>query len=124
VRDDGITDVDVRSVARFDKVPTGQACSYAPSFGYQNTHNNYRARLSFLTSGAVELHVEKEVADTVTQPAPALPLATGVPAGTDWTARARTPGRCTPCTASDTAPGAGRSRRLPGVVGGCRSGPI
>jgi cell wall-associated NlpC family hydrolase len=92
VRDDGITDVDVRSVARFDKVPTGQACSYALSFGYQNTHNNYRARLSFLTSGAVELRVEKEVADTVTQLAPALPLATGVPAGTDWTIRVRREG--------------------------------
>jgi cell wall-associated NlpC family hydrolase len=92
VRDDGITDVDVRSVARFDKVPTGQACSYALSFGYQNTRNNYRARLSFLTSGAVELRVEKEVADAVTQLASALTLATGVPAGTDWTIRVRREG--------------------------------
>ncbi|WP_055586492.1 NlpC/P60 family protein [Streptacidiphilus griseoplanus] len=92
LRDDGITDVDVRSVARFDKVPTGQACSYALSFGYQDTHNNYRARLSFLTTGAVELRVEKEVADTVTQLAPAQTLATGVPAGTDWTIRVRREG--------------------------------
>ncbi|MFJ3101421.1 NlpC/P60 family protein [Streptomyces sp. NPDC086835] len=92
VRDDGITDVDVRSVARFDKVPTGQACSYALSFGYQSTHDNYRARLSFLTSGAVELRVEKEVADNVTQLASALTLATGVPAGTDWTIRVRREG--------------------------------
>ncbi|GGU60830.1 NlpC/P60 family protein [Streptomyces lavendofoliae] len=89
LRDDEITDVDVRSVARFDKVPTGQACSYALSFGYQDTHNSYRARLSFLTSGAVELRVEKEVADTVTQLTTALTLATGVPAGTDWTIRVR-----------------------------------
>lgn len=87
LRDDEITDVDVRAVARFDKVPTGQACSYALSFGYQDTHNNYRARLSFLTSGAVELRVEKEVADTVTQLAAAATLATAVPAGTDWTIR-------------------------------------
>lgn len=47
LRDGEITDVDVRSVASFDKVPTGEACSYALSFGYQDTHNNYRARLSF-----------------------------------------------------------------------------
>ncbi|MEV0490000.1 NlpC/P60 family protein [Streptomyces atratus] len=92
LRDNEITDVDVRSVARFDKVPTGQACSYALSFGYQDTHNNYRARLSFLTSGAVELRVEKEVADTVTQLTAVVTLATGVPAGTDWTIRVRREG--------------------------------
>ncbi|MFD3534047.1 NlpC/P60 family protein [Streptomyces sp. NPDC058664] len=92
VRDGEITDVDVRAVARFDKVPTGQACSYALSFGYQDSHNNYRARLSFTTTGAVELRVEKEVADAVTQLAPAVPLATGVAAGTDWTVRVRREG--------------------------------
>ncbi|MFD9359499.1 NlpC/P60 family protein [Streptomyces sp. NPDC060031] len=92
LRDDEITDVDVRAVARFDKVPTGQACSYALSFGYQDTHNNYRARLSFLTSGAVELRVEKEVADTVTQLTTATTLATAVPAGTNWTIRVRREG--------------------------------
>ncbi|MFD9795384.1 NlpC/P60 family protein [Streptomyces sp. NPDC059070] len=94
LRDGEITDFDVRSVARFDKVPTGQACSYALSFGYQDTSNNYRARLSFLTTGAVELRVEKEVADKV-DPLPgttALTLATGVPAGTDWTIRVRREG--------------------------------
>lgn len=92
LRDDEITDVDVRSTARFDKVPTGQACSYALSFGYQDTHNNYRARLSFLTSGTVELRLEKEVADTVTQLTTAAILATGVPAGADWTIRVRREG--------------------------------
>ncbi|MCB5169230.1 C40 family peptidase [Streptomyces bambusae] len=89
IRDGEITDVDVRSVAKFDKVPTGQACSYALSFGYQDTHNNYRARLSFLTSGAVELRVEKEVDDVVTQLVPTVALATGVAAGTNWTIRVR-----------------------------------
>ncbi|MGI5197830.1 NlpC/P60 family protein [Streptomyces sp. CA-288835] len=92
LRDGEITDVDVRSVARFDKVPTGEACSYALSFGYQNTHNSYRARLSFVTSGAVQLRVEKEVDDTVTQLAPSQTLATDVPAGTDWTIRVRREG--------------------------------
>ncbi|MFV0134224.1 NlpC/P60 family protein [Streptomyces sp. HMX87] len=92
VRDDEITDVDVRSVARFDKVPTGDACSYALSFGYQNTHNNYRARLSFTVSGSVQFRVEKEVDDAVTQLATAVTLATDVPAGTDWTIRVRREG--------------------------------
>ncbi|MET8954098.1 NlpC/P60 family protein [Streptomyces sp. NPDC004533] len=92
LRDADITDVDVRCVGRFDKVPTGQACSFALSFGYQDPHNNYRARLSFLTTGAVELRVEKEVSDAVTQLTSALTLATGVPAGTDWTIRVRREG--------------------------------
>lgn len=94
LRDGEITDFDVRSVARFDKVPTGQACSYALSFGYQDTSNNYRARLSFLTTGAVELRVEKEVADKVDllPNSTALTLATGVAAGTDWTIRVRREG--------------------------------
>ncbi|MGV9891785.1 NlpC/P60 family protein [Streptomyces sp. NPDC003395] len=92
VRDDEITDVDVRCVGRFDKVPAGQACSFALSFGYQDTHNNYRARLSFLTTGAVELRVEKEVADTVTQLGTAVTLATGIAAGTDFTIRVRREG--------------------------------
>ncbi|GAA2576023.1 MULTISPECIES: NlpC/P60 family protein [Streptomyces] len=109
LRDDGITDVDVRSVARFDKVPAGDACSYALSFGYQNTHNNYRARLSFTTSGAVQLRVEKEVDDTVTQLAPAVALAEGVPAGTDWAIRVRREGtrvRAKAWSATGTEPSA------------------
>ncbi|HZF89051.1 NlpC/P60 family protein [Streptomyces sp.] len=92
LRDADITDVDVRCVGRFDKVPTGQACSFALSFGYQNPHDHYRARLSFLTTGAVELRVEKEVADTVTVLAPAVTVATSVAAGTDFTLRVRREG--------------------------------
>ncbi|MEU6885341.1 hypothetical protein ABZ918_09070 [Streptomyces viridosporus] len=92
LRDGEITDVGVCSVARFDKVPTGEACSYALSFGYQDTHNNYRARLSFLTTGAVQLRVEEEVADTVTRLTPVLTLATRVSAHTDWTIRVRREG--------------------------------
>ncbi|MET7731975.1 NlpC/P60 family protein [Streptomyces sp. NPDC005402] len=90
--DDEITDVDVRCTARFDKVPTGQACSFALSFGYVSTQNHYRARLSFLTSGAVEMRLEKEVDNAVTPLATALTLATGVRAGVDWTIRVRREG--------------------------------
>ncbi|MEG3629326.1 NlpC/P60 family protein [Streptomyces poriticola] len=107
VRDGEITDVDVRSVARFDKVPTGDACSYGLSFGYQNTHNNYRARLSFTTSGSVQFRVEKEVDDKVTQLDTAVTLADDVPAGTDWTIRVRREGtriRAKAWRSADTEP--------------------
>ncbi|MFE9172648.1 NlpC/P60 family protein [Streptomyces kebangsaanensis] len=92
LRDDEITDVDVRSEARFDKVPAGDACSYGLTFGYQDSHNNYRARLSFTTSGAVQFRIEKEVGDTVTQLASALTLTTSNPANTKWTIRVRREG--------------------------------
>ncbi|WP_256104476.1 NlpC/P60 family protein [Streptomyces sp. ODS05-4] len=94
LEDDEIGDVDVRATGRFDKVPTGQACSFALSFGYQGVpaRDSYRARLSFLTTGAVELRVEKEYAGEVTQLAGVTPLATAVPAGADWTIRVRRQG--------------------------------
>ncbi|MFJ4206122.1 NlpC/P60 family protein [Streptomyces sviceus] len=92
LRDDEITDVDVRCTARFDKVPTGQACSFALTFGYGSTQNHYRARLSFLTSGAVEMRLEKEVNNIASSPATAVTLATGVAPGTDWTIRVRREG--------------------------------
>ncbi|MFG2732385.1 NlpC/P60 family protein [Streptomyces canus] len=92
LRDDEITDVDVRGTARFDKVPTGQACSFALTFGYVSTRNHYRARLSFLTSGAVEMRLEKEVDNDVTALGAAVTLAAGVRAGADWTIRVRREG--------------------------------
>ncbi|MFE9920156.1 NlpC/P60 family protein [Streptomyces sp. NPDC005774] len=139
VRDDAVTDVDVQSVARFDKVPTGEACSYALSFGYLDPRNNYRARLSFVTSGAVQLRVEKEVEDAVTQLTPALTLATTVPAGTDWTIRVRREGsrirvKAWPSTISqpsgwevdvnDSALGAGRVGLRALANQGCTSLPM
>ncbi|MFJ6941004.1 NlpC/P60 family protein [Streptomyces sp. NPDC101132] len=84
LKDDGITDVDVTAVGSLDRVPTGDACSYALLFGYVSADNHLRARLSFLTTGAVELRVEKVTGGTSAALAPALTLATGVPAGTAW----------------------------------------
>ncbi|MGW4230599.1 NlpC/P60 family protein [Streptomyces sp. NPDC004980] len=89
LRDGEIRDVDVRCTASFAKSPTGEASSFALSFGYQDTHNNYRARLSFLTSGAVQFRLEKEVADTVTQLGTALTPAASTTPGTQWTIRVR-----------------------------------
>ncbi|WP_330320622.1 hypothetical protein OG927_21090 [Streptomyces clavifer] len=38
----------MRCTASFGRTPTGEACSFALSFGYQDTHNNYRARRQVL----------------------------------------------------------------------------
>ncbi|MFD4034146.1 NlpC/P60 family protein [Streptomyces sp. NPDC058637] len=92
LRDGEIRDADVRCTACFAKSPTGEASSFALSFGYQDTHNNYRARLSFLTSGAVQFRLEKEVADTVTQLGTALTPAVSTAPGAQWTIRVRREG--------------------------------
>lgn len=92
LRDDDIADVDVRSEAHFDAVPVGAALSYALSFGYQDTKNHYRARLSFAAQGAVELRLEKEEKDTVTLLCPAVTLASSGAATASWTIRVRREG--------------------------------
>ncbi|MGW6532789.1 hypothetical protein [Streptomyces venezuelae] len=92
VTDDGISDVDVTCEASFDKVPVGNACSFALLFGYRGGSAHYRARLSFTTRGEVDLRVEK-VADARTVVlAEAGPLATGVRAGDVWKIRVRRTG--------------------------------
>ncbi|MFJ3922289.1 NlpC/P60 family protein [Streptomyces sp. NPDC090022] len=87
LKDDGITDVDVEAVAGFDKVPTGDACSFALVFGYTSPDSHHRVRLSFLTTGAVELRLEKVAGGNATALAAPLTLATGVPARTAWGVR-------------------------------------
>lgn len=92
IRDDEISDVDVRATARFDKAPAGAAYSYALSFGYQDSDNSYRARLYFTTQGTLELRLEKEVANTVTNLVVAVPIAGATPSAYAWTIRIRREG--------------------------------
>ncbi|MHB9856653.1 hypothetical protein [Streptomyces sp. YIM S03343] len=98
LRDEEITDVDVRCTARFDKVPAGNACSFALVFAYRSngaeSSTHYRARLSFTTQGEVQLRAEKLIGANASTPAGVTPisLATGVPANTDWTIRVRREG--------------------------------
>ncbi|MFE3581115.1 NlpC/P60 family protein [Streptomyces vinaceus] len=87
LKDDEITDVEIEAVASFDKVPTGDACSYAVLFGYTSADDHLRARLSFLTTGAVELRVDRVSGGSAVSITPALTLAQGVPAGTPWAIR-------------------------------------
>ncbi|MER7764676.1 NlpC/P60 family protein [Streptomyces sp. NPDC097619] len=98
LRDEEVTDVDVRCTARFDRIPTGNAVSFALVFAYRSngaeSSTHLRARLSFTTQGEVQLRAEKLVGATATTPAglTAVSLATGVPAGADWTVRVRKEG--------------------------------
>ncbi|UQI46000.1 C40 family peptidase [Streptomyces sp. HU2014] len=90
--DDGISDADVTCEAAFDKVPTGNACSFALLFGYRGGGTHYRARLSFTTKGEVDLRVEKVTDGRTAVLAEAGPLAAGVRAGDAWRVRVRRKG--------------------------------
>ncbi|MGW0366347.1 hypothetical protein [Streptomyces sp. NPDC002990] len=94
--DAAVADVDFHIRAGFDKVPSGEACSYAAVFGFDTVDNHYRARLSFTTQGAVDLRLESVKAGTthqlLTTPDRVLRLATDVAAGTEWTVRVRRSG--------------------------------
>lgn len=92
LRDDEIADVDVRSEAHFSTEPAGAALSYSLSFGYQDTKNHYRARLSFSPQGSVELRLEKEEQDIVTLLSPAVTLTSSGAATSSWTIRVRREG--------------------------------
>ncbi|MFJ6574015.1 NlpC/P60 family protein, partial [Streptomyces sp. NPDC091292] len=91
LRDDMITDADIRADASFDRAPAGAALSFAVSFGYQDTKNHCRARLVLNPGGTTELRIEREQADTTTllTPAAALPNSSGT---ASWSIRVQRTG--------------------------------
>ncbi|MFI1682999.1 NlpC/P60 family protein [Streptomyces sp. NPDC020607] len=103
--DDQISDVDVTCEASFDKVPVGNACSFALLFGYRGGSAHYRARLSFTTKGEVDLRVEKVADGRTVVLAEAGPLATDVRAGAVWKVRVRRTGAKAQVTAWPAAGG-------------------
>ncbi|MFJ7270745.1 NlpC/P60 family protein [Streptomyces sp. NPDC099050] len=96
LRDEEITDFDAQFTAQFDRVPAGNACSFALVFAYRgngtDAATHFRARLSFTTGNEVQLRVEKVVGATDTLLKGPFPIATGVPAETDFTIRVRREG--------------------------------
>ncbi|MFE9253760.1 C40 family peptidase [Streptomyces sp. NPDC006879] len=64
--DDDVADVDVSAAFTIDRMPEGDAISVGLTCAYDDADNNYRARISFLTTGEVKLTLEKEVQGTTT----------------------------------------------------------
>ncbi|WP_244302080.1 hypothetical protein [Streptomyces viridosporus] len=89
---DNITDLDARLSWSLDKMPTGNAVSLALSFAYTSSTSQYRARLSVLTSGAVQLVLECQTDSGTTTPGAAVQLGTGYAVGDVWHIRAQRTG--------------------------------
>lgn len=116
---------DVEAVTRFtmDEIPVGNAASFGLVIGYADPNNNYRARLSILTSGTVQLTLEKEVAGVTTVLGALTTVGTGWVANQYWLIRIQRIGTQIRCrawldgttepttwlhTATDSSLGAGR----------------
>lgn len=96
---DDMTDVDARMSWSLTVMPSGNASSLALSFGYQGVNNQYRARLTVLTSAEVRLILEKEVAGSTTTLGALTTVGTGYVVGDVWNIRAQRAGTILRCKA-------------------------
>ncbi|MHC3450752.1 hypothetical protein [Streptomyces prasinus] len=96
---DDISDLDARLSWSLDKMPAGNASSLALSFAYTSVNNQYRARLSVLTSGTVQLILERESGGTTTTIGALTTVGTGYVAGDIWHIRVQRQGTTLRCRA-------------------------
>ncbi|MET8113824.1 hypothetical protein [Streptomyces prasinus] len=89
---DNITDLDARLSWSLDKMPTGNAVSLGLSFAYTSSTSQYRARMSVLTSGAVQLVLECQTDSGTTTPGAAVQIDTGYTVGDIWHIRVQRQG--------------------------------
>jgi hypothetical protein len=96
---DNITDLDARLSWSLDVMPTGNASSLALSFAYTSATSQYRARLSVLTTGVVQLALELQTSSGTTTLGAAVQVATGYTLGDVWHIRAQRVGTTLRCRA-------------------------
>ncbi|MFD9150575.1 hypothetical protein [Streptomyces diastaticus] len=96
---DDITDLDARLSWSLDKMPTGNASSLGLTFAYTSATSQYRARLSVLTSGTVQLILERESGGSTTSIGALTTVGTGYTLGDIWHIRAQRAGTTLRCRA-------------------------
>lgn len=89
---DDITDLDARLSWSLDVMPVGAASSLALSFGYTSSTSQYRARLSVLTSGTVQLVLERESGGSTATIGALTTVGTGYVVGDVWHIRVQRQG--------------------------------
>lgn len=94
-----VTDLDARLSWSLDKMPAGNASSLGLSFAYTSTNSQYRARLSVLTSGSVQLILERESGGSTTTIGALTTVGTGYVVGDVWNIRAQRQGTTLRCKA-------------------------
>lgn len=96
---DDITDFDARLSWSLDVQPVGNASSLALSFAYTSSTSQYRARLSVLTSGTVQLALELQTSGGTSTLGALTTVGTGYQAGDVWHIRAQRMGTVIRCRA-------------------------
>ncbi|MFI7890867.1 hypothetical protein ACIFUY_06340 [Streptomyces sp. CACIS-1.16CA] len=94
-----LADVDARLSWSLDVMPTGNASSLALSLAYTSVNSMYRARLSVLTSGTVQLILERESGGSTTTIGALTTVGTGYTVGDIWHIRAQRAGTTLRCKA-------------------------
>ncbi|MEV7712281.1 NlpC/P60 family protein [Streptomyces sp. NPDC088270] len=94
-----VTDMDARLSWSLDVMPTGNASSLALAFAYTSSTSQYRARLSVLTTGTVQLALECQTAAGTTVLGALTTVGTGYAAGDVWHIRAQRTGTTLRCRA-------------------------
>ena len=96
---DDITDCDARLSWSLDVMPVGNASSLGLSFAYTSSTSQYRARLSILTTGTVQLTLERESGGSTTTLGALTTIGTGYTVGDIWHIRAQRAGTTLRCRA-------------------------
>lgn len=94
-----LADCDARLSWSLDAMPTGNASSLALSFGYTASTSHYRARLSVLTSGTVQMALERQTPDGTVALGNLFTVGTGYKVGDIWHIRAQRTGATLRCRA-------------------------
>jgi hypothetical protein len=94
-----ITDCDARLSWSLDVMPAGNASSLALSFAYTSSTQQYRARLSVLTTGDVQLALELQTSSGTTTLGALTTVGTGYVVGDVWHIRAQRTGTTLRCRA-------------------------
>lgn len=120
-----ITDLDARLSWSLDKMPEGNASSLGLSFAYTSATSQYRARLSVLTSGTVQLILERESGGSTTSIGALTTVGTGYVVGDIWHIRVQRQGttlRCRAWKTEDTEPATWLHEVTDGTLGAGRIG--
>jgi cell wall-associated NlpC family hydrolase len=107
MNDGNVSDLDVTARVTLDKASAGASSSLAVTFGYTDSSNHYRARLTVTTSGNINLDLDSVVGGASTSLAATSSAGTGFTANQWWRIRVQRTGSLIRCRAwldSNTEP--------------------
>jgi hypothetical protein len=99
LNDGDVADFNAAAKVTFDKVPGGASSSVSMLFGYTDSNNHYRARMTVTTTGTVQLALEYVLAGALTTLGSSVTVGAGFTASQWWRIRAQRTGGTIRCRA-------------------------